>query len=388
MQLSFDAEDEAFRARARKWLTANVPRERRPHSGPAARDFDLAWQHRQFIDGWAGVAWPVEYGGLGLSPVRQLIWLEEQGRAGAPVMGTLSVALAHAGPTLIALGTPEQKAFHLPRILRGEVVWCQGFSEPGAGSDLAGIATRGVIEGDEIVVTGQKIWTSHAQVADYQELLVRTNPGASRHAGLTWIICDMKVPGVSIRPIETMTGSHHYCEVFYDEVRLPMANVIGEVNGGWQSAMATLSFERGTGTIMARTAMARDVEDLIALARTTPDPDSGAPLSANARIMDELAMLKARVAGTRALTYKVISQAEAGVTGSDSALIGLYFSELAQKVQRFAVDLLRQAELEDDPLAERWHEKYLHSYCETIQGGTSEIRRNIIAQRILGLPRY
>ena len=387
MQLSFDTEDEAFRASARAWLTANVPSERRPHSGPAARDFDLAWQHRQFIGGWAGVAWPVDYGGLGLSPVRQLIWLEEQGRAGAPVMGTLSVALAHAGPTLIALGTPEQKAFHLPRILRGEVIWCQGFSEPGAGSDLAGITTQGAIEGDEIVVTGQKIWTSHAQVADFQELLVRTDPGASRHAGLTWIICDMKAPGVTVRPIETMAGSHHYCEVFYDQVRLPLANVVGEVNRGWQSAMATLSLERGTGTIMARAAMARDVDDLMVLARTTPDPDTGAPLSSNPRIMQDLAMLKARVAGSRALTYKAISQAEAGVIGTDSALIGLYVAELAQKVQRFAVELLRHAELEDHPLAGRWHDKYLHSYCETIQGGTSEIRRNIIAQRILGLPK-
>lgn len=387
MHLEFTPEEEAFRARARDWLGASVPRTRRPESGADARTFDLAWQRRQYEGGWAGVSWPKEYGGLGLSVTEQLIWLEELGRAGAPVMGTLSVALAHAGPTLMALGTPAQRDFHLPRILRGEVVWCQGFSEPGAGSDLAGVSMPGIVDGNDLVVTGQKVWTSHAQVADYQELLVRTDPGASRHAGLTWIICDMKAPGITVRPIRTITGSYHYCEVFYEEVRIPLSNIVGKLNDGWRTAMSTLSFERGPGSIMAQTALARDVDELTTMVGELTDDSTGLPMTSNGWVLCEIASLRASIAGTRALTYKAVSQASTENPGSESALIGLYFAELAQRVQRFAVELLRIANLPDNETTQHWNRKYLHSYCETIMGGTSEVRRNIIAQRILGLPR-
>jgi alkylation response protein AidB-like acyl-CoA dehydrogenase len=183
------------------------------------------------------------------------------------------VGLKHAGPTLIACGTEAQKRFHLPKILGGDVVWCQGFSEPNAGSDLAALQTRAVIEGDELVVTGQKIWTSFGQIAEYQELLVRTDPDAPKHKGITWVICPMDAPGIEIRPIKTLAGNADFCEVFYDNVRIPLANVVGKINDGWRVAMATLSFERGTAFMSEQVKQSARMEELIALARSVAGPE-------------------------------------------------------------------------------------------------------------------
>ena len=202
MDLTYSPEDRAFRARAREWLSANVPGETRPAHGPASAQFDRDWQRKLYDHGWAGIAWPQEYGGLGLSGLQQVIWYEELARANAPHhINTMYIAMMHAGPTLIARGTGEQKAFHLPRMLSGEAIWCQGFSEPNAGSDLASLKTRGTVDGDHIVVNGAKMWTTDAQHADFQELLIRTDPQSQRHKGLTWIICDMSLPGIDIKPI-------------------------------------------------------------------------------------------------------------------------------------------------------------------------------------------
>ena len=223
MVLDYDQDDVAFWEEVRDWLQTNAPRERRPEAGPEMRAFLLAWQPRQYDGGWAGLAWPKEPGEQGLS----LIWHEEYAAAKAPPIGCLFVAMNHGGPTLIAWGTDAQKAFHLPKILKGESVWCQGFSEPGAGSDLASISSRAVIDGDDLVVSGQKIWTSYGHVADYQELLVRTSRGEKKHDGLTWVICPMDAPGIEVRTITTISGSQHFCEIFYDNVRIPMANVVG-----------------------------------------------------------------------------------------------------------------------------------------------------------------
>ncbi|TMA49328.1 MAG: acyl-CoA dehydrogenase, partial [Deltaproteobacteria bacterium] len=201
MDIRFSAAEEAFRADARAWLEANVPRGPRPAGVDLRerRDYDLAWQRRMFEGGWAGISWPREYGGRGASLMEQVIWYEEYARAGAPEITTTFVGLNHAGPTLIACGSEEQKAYHLPRILRGDVVWCQGFSEPNAGSDLASLQTRAVFDGAELVVSGQKIWTSFGNVAEFQELLVRTDPEAPRHRGISWVICAMDSPGIDIR---------------------------------------------------------------------------------------------------------------------------------------------------------------------------------------------
>jgi alkylation response protein AidB-like acyl-CoA dehydrogenase len=237
-----------FRADARVWLEANIPSQSAPLEGPESRAFVLEWQRRMFQGGWAGLTWPSEYGGRSLSVAQQIVWFEEYARSGAPSTHNASfVGMNHAGPTIIACGSEEQKAFHLPRILSGDVIWCQGFSEPGSGSDLASLRTRGRVEGDEIVIDGHKIWSSYADIADYQELLIRTDPDSSRHRGLTWLICPMVLPGITVRPIKTMAGPAKFCEVFYDQVRVPIAEaVVGGIGQGWQTAMATLSFERGT----------------------------------------------------------------------------------------------------------------------------------------------
>ena len=200
MHLRFSPAEEAFRAAARAWLEANMPRTPRPTELGARAAYDQAWQRRMYDSGWAGIAWPRAHGGRGATLMEQLVWCEEYARAGAPDISTLFVGLNHAGPTLVACGTEEQKAAHLPPILRGEVIWCQGFSEPNAGSDLASLQTRAVVEGDVLVVSGQKVWTSFAHVAQFQELLVRTDPEAPRHRGITWVICPMDAPGIEIRP--------------------------------------------------------------------------------------------------------------------------------------------------------------------------------------------
>ena len=195
MDLKFTKEEQSFKEEARTWLRENLPNEQRPQIGQPMREFDLAWQQTLYEGGWAGINWPSEYGGLGLSDVQQMIWYTEFALADPPFTLNNSCTFVgnnHGGPTLIVNGSDDQKAVHLPKILSGEVVWCQGFSEPNAGSDLASLSTKGVIDGDELVVSGQKTWTSYADVADLQELLVRTDPGAPKHKGITWVICDMK----------------------------------------------------------------------------------------------------------------------------------------------------------------------------------------------------
>ena len=234
------ADLEDFRAEARAWLEANIPTEHAPIDGPESRTYALDWQRKMGEGGWTGLTWPKEYGGRALNVAKQIVWFEEYARAKAPSTHDSSfVGLNHAGPTVMACGTEEQKAFHLPKLLKGEVIWCQGFSEPNAGSDLAGLRTRGVVEGDEIVVNGTKIWSSYADIADWQELLIRTDPEAQRHGGLSWVICKMDTPGITVRPIKTMAGPRKYAEIFYDNVRIPLSNVVGGLNNGWKTAMST-----------------------------------------------------------------------------------------------------------------------------------------------------
>lgn len=372
MQLTLSEADEAFRATARAWLLDNVPRDRAPADGQASRDFALSWLARCHEGGWSGISWPQEYGGRGLSQERLLIWYEEYVRARAPsVLDCTFVALNHAGPTVFACGTPEQKAFHLPLILAGKVIWCQGFSEPGAGSDLAALKTSAVIDGDHLVVNGQKIWTSFADIADYQELLVRTLPGSKRHQGLSWVICDMKSEGITVRPIGNMAGASHFAEVFYDNVRIPLSNVVGDLHDGWRVAMTTFGFERKTAAIGLQLDLSVKVEDLIRLA---------APLPGSATA-ERLAALRAEAAGLRAMTYRVLLREPANA--SEGSLVRLPFGEIAQRVYRAAMDILGPEGLADSA----WTHDYLESYSETIAGGTAEIQRNIIAERILGLPR-
>lgn len=388
MKYDFSEQDQAFRVEVRAWLEEVVPKAARPSGGAAAREYDLAWQRTQHAGGWAGISWPREYGGRGLTLGQQMIWHEESARAGAPAVGCLQIALNHAGPTLLALGNEAQKAFHLPRILAGEVVWCQGFSEPDAGSDLAAIRTRGVVEDDALVVTGQKIWTSFAHQADFQELLVRTDPQSTRHAGLTWVICDMRTPGIEIRPIETLAGDQQFNAVFYDQVRIPLSNVVGEIGQGWKVAMSTLAFERGTTSLGHSMHLSAVVDKLMDLARTSPGPRGEESALDNAEVADRLAGLRADAVALRSMNYATISRAARSHTpGPEGAIVYLFYGELIRRVRAAALDLLEDQALVRDGEAGEWVRGYLEELKYTIGGGTSEIRRNIIAERVLGLPR-
>jgi alkylation response protein AidB-like acyl-CoA dehydrogenase len=389
MDLGFSAEDDALRDEVRTWLHEHRPTERRPHSGVEMREFDLAWQQAQWKAGWAGIAWPVAHGGRGLSLTQQLIWYEEYAKLGMAPIDTRFVGLAHAGPTLIAGATPEQQAYHLPKILQGEVVWCQGFSEPEAGSDLASLRTRAVLDGDQLVVTGQKIWTSFADVADWQELLVRTNPDVPKHKGITWVICDMRSPGIDVRPIKTLDGGQDFAEVFYDEVRIPLTNVVGAIDAGWGVAMSTLSFERGTAFTVNQVQLSTTVERLIDVARERTDR-RGRPLIADEEVARALARARADVAALRALTYLGVSRnARSDLPGPEGSMMKLRYGDLSKEVHRLAVEIIGPSSLAHDrrDADSYWTDRFLLSYGESIGGGTSEIQRNIIAERVLGLPR-
>jgi alkylation response protein AidB-like acyl-CoA dehydrogenase len=265
--------------------------------------------------------------------------------------------------------------------LRGEVVWCQGFSEPEAGSDLASLRTRAEVDGDQLVVTGQKIWTSYAHLADWQELLVRTDPELAKHKGITWVICDMHSPGIEIRPIRTMDNSDDFCEVFYDEVHIPLSNVVGGMHNGWSVAMSTLSFERGTAFTIDQVQLSSTVERLIELARDRS-------MLGDDEIAHSLARARADVAALRALTYLGISRnLHSAEPGPEGSMLKLHWADLYKRIMRLAVEILGPASLSFEVDGDIWSELFLLSYGISIGGGTSEIQRNIIAERVLGLPR-
>lgn len=379
MEFSFSQADEEFRRSAREWLVANVPTKAAPHDGAASREYALSWLRKRHAAGWSGISWPAEFGGRGLSFERQIIWHEEYARARAPspLDGTF-VGLNHAGPTVMACGSAAQKQFHLPRILSGQTMWCQGFSEPGAGSDLASLRTRGEIDGDHLVVNGQKIWSSYADIADYQELLIRTEPGSQRHKGLSWVICDMKLPGITVRPIRNLAGSSHFAEVFYDNVRIPLSDVVGPLHDGWRVAMTTLAFERRTAAMALQLSMAEKIEQLAAI-------HAGREALGNVSALGrDIAFARAEAAALRALSYRTLFREPA--TPFDGSIVRIFFAELSQRIYAIAMDLLGARNAEAFQEGE-WTYSYLEAFSETIAGGTSEIQRNIIGERILGLPR-
>lgn len=366
----------AFRQQARAWLADHVPQTSAPPDGPESREYALAWQRTQAEGGWAGIAWPREMGGRGASVLEQIVWFEEYAQAGAPSpLDPTFVGVNHAGPTLITCGSAEQKAFHLPKILKGEVIWCQGFSEPGAGSDLGSLKARGTVDGDHLVIEGHKIWSSFADIADYQELLVRTDPEARTSGALTWLICPMDTPGITVRPIRTMAGNLKFCEVFYDDVRVPLSNVVGGVNNGWRTAMSTLAFERGTSSLALLLTLMHKVEWL--LSKCPPG---------RAQLRARLAQLRAEGAAVRSMTYRLALDSAESTPDSAGSMVRVGFAEFAQRVNAAAIDLLGI----DAPEVVGYHgvgHDYLDAFSETIAGGTSEIQRNIIGERVLGLPR-
>jgi hypothetical protein len=392
MDLRYTAAEQAFREELRDWLASVLPAVGDPppqDDWPARRAYDLAWQRTLFDAGYAGVDWPSEGGGRGASPVEQLIFKEECERAGAPYVGVSFVGLLHAGPTIVAEGTPAQRERYLPPILRGEEVWCQGFSEPDAGSDLASLRTRAVRDGDDYVVTGSKIWTSHAEVADFCELLVRTGDEGNR--GISWLIMPMDAPGIEMQPLRTIAGTTEFAQLFLNDVRIPVANRVGEENDGWRVTMVTLSFERGTAFVGELLECMR----LLAELHTTGTRlDLFAHDSSGLR--HRLGSLQAAFDALWALTKRNVSEAaQTGVPGIGGSVFKLSFSEHAQALADLAMEMLDQAALCADPLtrqstpfgnAEQVH-NWFKSINLTIAAGTSQVQRNIVAERILGLPR-
>jgi alkylation response protein AidB-like acyl-CoA dehydrogenase len=374
MELLEDPGLRDFRDEARTWLQEHVPADRRPEDDFEAAEFDKAWQRVQYEGGWAGVAWPAAAGGRGLEPVQQLIWYEELVRSGAPRPGSFLVAIGHAGPTIITNGTEEQQRSYLPPILDGTAPWCQGFSEPGSGSDLASLRTRGEIDGDDLVINGSKIWTSFAHVALFQEMLVRTDPDAPKHKGISWIVVPMDTPGLEVRRIRTIDGHAHFCECFYTDVRVPLANIVGPMNSGWQVAMSTLSFERGMGYLAMRLALRDEVDAVIALARSLGR-------DREERFRDELAWVSAQVTAVHALGYDGANPV--GPRELVGAVNQVFYGELSKRVKRLAMDIRGDAALERD----HWSTSYLGSFPETIAGGSKDIQKNILGERVLGLPR-
>ena len=393
MDLRYTEEEVAFRDELREWLADAVPA---AGTAPdeddwaATRAYDAAWQRTLYDAGYAGINWPKEYGGRGASPVEHLIFLEETERARAPYVGTNFVGLLHAGPTIMTEASEAQKQFHLPAILKGEHCWCQGFSEPQAGSDLASLRTRAVRDGDEYVINGQKIWTSHAHVAQYCEMLVRTDPDAPKHRGISWVIVPMDTPGIDIRPLETIRGGVEFSEVFFDDVRIPVANRVGEENDGWRVAMVTFSFERGTAFVSEMLYSMRLVADLAAFAKATTS--HGATAWEDRGLRREIGHLAAELDALWALTRRNISQAARdGVPGVGGSVFKLAYSEVRQKLGDVSDRLLDRAGLAMDDLDGLHNGRHvqgrLHALSISIAAGTTQIQRNIVGERVLGLPK-
>jgi alkylation response protein AidB-like acyl-CoA dehydrogenase len=375
MDLRYSDADEAFRVELRSWLArslAEIPAPPARDDWPGRVRYDTDWQRRLFEAGYAGINWPKAFGGRDASPSEQLVFHEETTRAKAPYVGVNFVGTLHAGPTLVAEGSAAQKSAHLPKILRGDEVWCQCFSEPDAGSDLAGLTTRAVRDGDDYVVTGRKTWCSFGHVGEFGELLVRTDPDASKHRGITWLILPMDLPGIEVRPIETLLGSSEFCEVFLDEVRVPVANRIGDENDGWRVTNVTLSFERGTAFVSEMVDALRLAEEL-------------APSVHDVAERRELAHVIAELDALWSLTKRNVSQAgRTGVPGPGAMMLKLGYSEARDRLGELSMRVLERGifDVHDEIVEER-----LRTLSLPIAAGTSQIQRNIIGERLLGLPK-
>ncbi|GHG80952.1 acyl-CoA dehydrogenase family protein [Streptomyces griseocarneus] len=387
MDLTLTREEEDFRRRLRDWLHRTLPTlppKPSPADWPARRAYDCAWQRALYDAGYAGLHWPADAGGRGATPTQHLIFLEEAELAGAPYVGANFVGLLHAGPTIAVEGTAAQQARWLPPVLRGEEVWCQGFSEPEAGSDLASLRTRAVRDGDAYVVTGSKTWTSHAEVADWCELLVRTDPSAPGHRGLSWLAMRMDAPGVTVRPLRTLAGSMEFAELFLDEVRVPVAQRVGAENDGWRVTMVTLSFERGTAFAGEVVACRRTLALLARAAKENGRWEDAALRRRLGRLNAEFTALWRLAQWNASEAAHALRTGGNGVPGVGASVFKLRYSHARQELYDAASEALGPLSLD---ASHEWTLERLSSLSYTIAAGTSQIQQNIIAERILGLPR-
>lgn len=388
MDLRFSEEDEAFRRRVREWLKENLSREQKTAGRTDALAQAKAWQRRLHDAGFVGLAWPKRYGGQEAPATQQAILNEEMARAGAPPLIN-TIGLTILAPTLIQFGTEAQKERFLPKILTAEELWCQGFSEPGAGSDLASLQTRAVEDGDHLVVSGQKVWTSLGPIADWCFLLVRTDASAAKQDGISYLLMNMKSPGVTVRPLRQITGKTHFSELFLEEVRVPKENLVGEKNRGWTVAKASLSHERSglAGVVEIEKLLSK----LVLLARSQKRGERTALESPLFR--QRLAQLYIEKEALKYIGYRVLSVQVRGVEPGPEASVGkLLASEMRQRMMEVALSAegLQAQVMKGSALTvdrAKWQMLYLDARAYTIGGGTSEVMRNIIAERILGLPK-
>ena len=393
MDLNLTAEEKAFRDGFRVWLEANVPRD---WSAWRERPLDelfpylRAWQRRLYEGGWAAVSWPKEYGGRSATLMEQAIFWEEMARVEAPPMAN-ALGLGLIGPTIIGYGTDTQKKRFIPKILSAEEIWCQGFSEPNAGSDLAALQTNARLDGGDYIVNGQKVWTSYGWLGDWCELVVRTDHAAPKHRGLTVLLVDMKSPGVEVRPLRQMTGESEFSEIFFRDVRVPVENVLGKVNDGWNVAVSTLMHERGAYGARLILTFKRNIHRLIEVSRTTQR--NGHTAAQDPIFRQRLAQCFAEVEIMRLNQLRAFSRISAtGIPGPEGSIQKLFWSELNQRLQQLAQELLGpygQLLGGDSHAIDKgvWSYGYLRSRGNTIEAGTSEVQRNIIGHFVLGLPR-
>src|SRR5262245_25255347 len=391
MNFDFTENEEVFRKEVRAWLEANVPDDLRGRAFASSRaDVDevrrlRAWQKTMWQAGYVGMNWPTEFGGRGAGLTEQIILFQEMARAESPQFVNRG-GLSSLGPTLMKYGTPAQQKKHLQNILTADELWCQGFSEPNAGSDLANLQTRGVLEGDHFVVNGQKVWTSMAHVAEWCFLLVRTNPDASKHKGISFLLVDMKTPGITVRPLRQLTGEAEFNEVFFDYVRVPRENLVGKLNEGWSVAITTLAYERDLLTFIRHISLRNALHRLV---RLVQEQRKGA----NPILRQKLAALwigeqALQLNGYRSLT-KILRGGAPGPEGSTSKL---FWSQLDQELAHVATEVIgpySQIAHGSDwaPDDGQWEFYELLARGSGIRAGTSEILRNILAERVLGLPK-
>ena len=393
MDFNDTPEEAAFRAEARAWLEANAerigpndpPRNQGESMAPEVVAAAQAWQKKKADAGWACITWPKEYGGRDATPMENVIWNEEQSKFKLPP-DIFSIGIGMCGPTILAHGTPEQKTRWIPRLLSGEDIWCQLFSEPSAGSDLAGLRSTAVRDGDEWVVNGQKIWTSGAQICEWGILVVRTDPTVVKHAGLSYFVVNMKSKGVEIRPITQVNRAQGFNEVFFTDVRIPDDQRISEVGNGWSVALTTLMNERQSiGSGMGIGAL----EDLVAFASSIEV--DGAPAIEDRQVREQIADYIVKARGLKNTSLRTLTALSQGRPPGPEASMGkLVGAALQQEAASFAMDLAGTSgallDHEATPSAAAWQERYLSLPGLRIAGGTDEVLRNIIAERVMGLP--